>query len=331
MAISSARWTWMAGVRAIVVTAAVLTGLVATGACVWRPDPLAALALVPPWCWFVAGLLSIIFVWRIRRPRIAAALAAFWLVFAIGWIEEARSLARLVVTTLSAPATPAEDPLRIVSLNCSGSERCLAELQRAAADVVLLQEAPGRDALARMTVGLFGDAGEFCTGGDVAILARGTVTRQLVDEGGAFVAASVRLSDGREIQCVSVRLAPPPSRFDPWSLGFWAEHRQFRKLHRRQLAQLMRTAAAKPESAVVIGGDFNTMPLDTALDELRPELADSFDSAGVGWGATGTNDYPLFRIDQIWVGSRLVPIRTFSRKTEHSDHRIVVCDANVQP
>ena len=66
--------------------------------------------------------------------------------------------------------------------------------------------------LARMTAGLFGDAGAFCKAGDVAILTRGTISNQLGDKGGTFVGASVRFSDGPEIHCVSLRLAPPPSR-----------------------------------------------------------------------------------------------------------------------
>lgn len=332
MSTSSPRWTWTAGVRAIVVAAAILIGLVAILACIWRPDHLAALALVPPWCWLVGGLASTFLVWRIRQTRMAVALAAFWIVFACGWVEEVPSLARLAGAKLTGTGILPGQPLRIVSLNCSGSERCLADLQPASADVVLLQEAPGREALARMTADLFGEAGEFCTAGDVAILARGTFSNQVEDQAGTFVAASVRFADGRQMECVSLRLAPPPSRLDPWTSGFWAEHRQLRELHRRQVAQLMLAVAGRLDaSAVVIGGDFNTLPLDTALGELRPHVTDSFAKRGVGWGATGTNDWPLFRVDQIWTSSQLVPIQTFARKTVHSDHRIVICEGGLRP
>ncbi|MEX2174141.1 MAG: endonuclease/exonuclease/phosphatase family protein [Pirellulaceae bacterium] len=305
-----------------------LIGLVAILGCMWRPDQLAALTLVPPWCWLVAGLSATCCVWRARLPRLAVALAACWLFFACGWVEELPALARLAASHLPGTGAPPGQPLRIVSLNCAGGERCLADLQLAGADVVLLQEAPGSAALARMTAELFGGEGEFCTAGDVAILARGTIRNQLQDESGTFVGASVRLSEGPEIECVSLRLAPPPSRLDPWTSEFWAEHRQLRQLHRRQLAELMAIIGeTEDSSAIIIGGDFNTMPLDAALDELRPQFTDTFARRGIGWGASGTNDWPLFRVDQIWTGARLVPIQTFARKTTHSDHRMVICDA----
>ncbi len=327
MSTSSPRRMWRTCARASIVSGAILIGLVAIVACIWRPDQLAALTLVPPWCWLVAGLASTLLVWRIGQIQIAVTLVALWMVFACGWVEELPSLARLAGAKLPWTETPAGQPLRIVSLNCAGSERCLADLQLASADVILLQEAPGREALARMAAALFGEEGEFCTAGDVAILARGKFSDQFQDQGGAFVGASAHLSDGRQVQCVSLRLAPPPSRLDPWTSGFWAEHRQLRQLHRRQLAQLMLAFAARPDgSAVVIGGDFNTMPLDTAMRELGPQLTDCFVRSGVGWGSTGTNDSPLFRVDQLWSNSRLAPIRTFARKTAHSDHRMVICD-----
>jgi endonuclease/exonuclease/phosphatase (EEP) superfamily protein YafD len=310
---------------------AILTTVVAFVACIWRPDALAALTLVPPWCWLVAGVLSLLVVWRTRQFRLLMVLTGLWFVFACGWVEEVRSLARLAGSGLLSAHTPDGQRLRIVSLNCAGSERCLADLQRVNPDVVLLQEAPGGEALARMTSGLFGEAGDYCTGGDVAILARGSIREELADEKGMVVVARVQAAGAPEIQCISLRLSPPPSRLDPWTGGFWAEHRELRQSHRRQLAELRETALAKPASqAVIAGGDFNTLPLDAALDELRPGLADSFTRRGVGWGATGTNDWPLFRVDQIWTSADVTPIQSFASKTVHSDHRMVTCDVLVR-
>jgi endonuclease/exonuclease/phosphatase (EEP) superfamily protein YafD len=89
------------------------------------------------------------------------------------------------------------------------------------------------------------------------------------------------------------------------------------------MADLSDTASTSP---LVVGGDFNTTPLDTAFDALRPRLADSFARAGLGWGATGTNDWPLFRVDQVWTNSSIIPTQVSAAKTIHSDHRMVVCD-----
>jgi endonuclease/exonuclease/phosphatase (EEP) superfamily protein YafD len=177
---------------------------------------------------------------------------------------------------------------------------------------------------------LFGQAGSFLSGGDTAILARGRIEPLFVDRGSHFVGAAVFFADGRELTCFSLRLAPPPSRLDFWSLGFWQEHRDLRKLHRRQLSQFIALARDTPSSpSLVVGGDFNTTPLDRALDELRPLLGDAYDRAGIGWGATGTNDWPIFRVDQVWCNSRLIPLRSFAETTSFSDHRMVVCDVEV--
>ena len=322
---------WAVACRVVVAGLSVLPAAGAIVACIWRPDALAALTLIPPWCWLAAGLLSLPFVGRTRQIRLFLVLAGLWVVFACGWVEETRSLARLAGSGILSSETPHGQRLRIVSLNCGGSERCLADLRRVNPDIVLLQEAPGAEALARMANGLFAEAGGYCTGGDVAILARGSLREVLADEKGTFVAARVQIAGGPEVQCISLRLSPPPSRLDPWTGGFWAEHRLLRQEHRRQLADLRQTALAEqPSPNVIVGGDFNTLPLDAALDQLRPELEESFTHRGVGWGATGTNDWPLFRVDQIWTSAGVAPIQTFASKTVHSDHRMVICDAVVR-
>jgi endonuclease/exonuclease/phosphatase (EEP) superfamily protein YafD len=289
---------------------------------------LAAATLIPAWCWLLAGLLSTILLWRLRHRRLAYTLLVLWAVFAIGWVDNAASLSRAVFAAANSK-TPREIGLiRIVTLNCDSNERCLADLQRVKPDVVLLQESPGQDGLAKLTSQLFGEAGTFISGGDTAILARGAIRQPYVDRSQHFVAGTVVLPDRGEVCCVSLRLAPPPSRLDFWNGGFWSDHRDLRNLHRRQLRQVMTHVREKPSlPPMIVGGDFNTVGLDRALDEMRPQLSDAFDWSGTGWGATGTNDWPLFRVDQVWTDSRLVPIRVFAVKTSSSDHRLVICDA----
>ena len=303
----------------------------AATAYILRPDALAALTLIPAWCWFLAGLVSTIPAWRTRNRWMASVLTVLWFGFAIGWVEELRSVVRGVVIKVRSTVSPAGRPLRIVSLNCDNNERCLSDLQRVNPDVVLLQEAPGNDGLAKMTARLFGDAGSFLAGGDTAILARGQIQQQFVDRSAHFVAGTVTFQDSRTLTCVSLRLAPPVTRLDFWSTGFWLDHRDNRDRHRRQLRQIMaRILEMTSTRVLLVGGDFNTTPLDRALDELQPQLTDAFDQRGIGWGGTGTNDWPLFRVDQVWTDTRIVPIRVTSEKTNYSDHRMVVCDAVLQ-
>jgi len=78
--------------------------------------------------------------------------------------------------------------------------------------------------------------------------------------------------------------------------------------------------------AVCYLGDFNAPPDDAVFRLLRPRFADAYRRAGVGWGNTIVNDYPVLRIDQIWVSDQFSPRLVYARATEHSDHRMVICD-----
>ena len=80
----------------------------------------------------------------------------------------------------------------------------------------------------------------------------------------------------------------------------------------------------------MVGGDFNTTPHDRALSELRLIMTDSFSHSGTGLGGTGTNDWPLFRVDQVWVNALCEPERVCAMKSIHSDHRLVLCDLRGQ-
>jgi endonuclease/exonuclease/phosphatase (EEP) superfamily protein YafD len=81
---------------------------------------------------------------------------------------------------------------------------------------------------------------------------------------------------------------------------------------------------------VIIGGDFNAPPNDGSLVTLKHRLHDTFRDAGRGWGNTGTNRFPLFRVDQILVGEGLRAESVCARRTIHSDHRLVVCDLTLE-
>ena len=301
--------------------------LLAITACVWRPDAVAALTLAPAWCWLLPGGTSTVALWRVGYRKPAGVLIAAWLVFAAGWIEEIRSVTRLVGGTLSELPGPGERRLRVVSLNCATNPRSLADLQRVAPDIVLLQEVPGVEQLERMAQELFGDDAGVLHGGDTAILVRGAIEPRFVDRSAHFVAGRVTLRGGWQFDCLSLRLTPPPARLDFWAPAFWASHAELRNTHRRELQAIVAQLGPLPtEHPIVVGGDFNTVSLDQALDLLRPQLHDAFPAVGRGWGATGTNDWPLFRVDQVWIDDQSRPTRVHAEKTVSSDHRMVVVE-----
>lgn len=316
----------------LVITVALASVLAAVVACLVRPDPMAALALIPPWCFLVPGAVAAMLVWRLKHPRFGVALLIFWLVFACGWVEEVRSLVHGVVAPNAQTPGPGWRPLRVVSMNCAGTARCIDDLNPTLPDIVLLQEVPSREVLADIARALWGETASVLAAGDTAILARGRIEPQLADPTSHFSATTVVLNDGHELACISLRLTPPPSRFDFWTSGFWREHRGLRDAHRREVGEIVDQMAQFPLGVpLIVAGDFNTTPLDRALDALQPRLVDSFARAGQGLGGTGTNDWPLFRVDQVWTSPELACRLARAEKTRSSDHRLVVCELWLPP
>jgi endonuclease/exonuclease/phosphatase (EEP) superfamily protein YafD len=96
------------------------------------------------------------------------------------------------------------------------------------------------------------------------------------------------------------------------------------------LLKKYKSVLIESSSPKLIGGDFNLPARDGATRSLKPELRDAYPSSGAGLCNTIINDYPMHRIDQIWVSSEMQPqvMRVF--KTKYSDHRMVVCDISLE-
>jgi len=138
--------------------------------------------------------------------------------------------------------------------------------------------------------------------------------------------ARVRLKSGFETEVVCLRLEPPVIESNLFSVNTWTAHRKDRKSRRNQVAKIIEQINHIPEKVpVIVGGDFNVSANDGCLNILRPRLTDTFARGGRGWGHTAINTVPLFRVDQIWASSHFKPFSVYSRKTKHSDHRMVIC------
>lgn len=294
--------------------------------CVHRPDILTALTLVPAWLWLLPALATIICIWRLKDRRFAYGLLILWSIFGVGWVEEVSALTRSVLRSVKA-REPKRESIRVVTLNCDSISRCVEDLVRVEPDIILLQESPGDEELLRLTQLLFNGEGHFLSSGDTSILARGKIDALRDQRGQHYAMGVVSLSGKPSIHCVSLRLAPPVARLDYWSPGFWTDHQAMRYKHREQLRQVMQVLRETLDGdACVLGGDFNMTPLDRAFSELCPDLTDSFLKSGTGLGGTGTNDWPLFRVDQIWSNHRLQSDHTYTRKWTKSDHRLVISE-----
>ena len=233
----------------------------------------------------------------------------------------------MVVKSVSTDGTRERLAFRIVTLNCNmGSKKAAIEPKELSPDIVFFQESPGSNDIKQIAAEFYGDQAGWVYGGDTSMIANGSVKPIHTDRGSHFVHAVVTLSSGFQLDAVSLRLAAPVFRLDFYSSGFWADHKAVRIKHRNQLREVVDHLN---KSAVtdnwIIGGDFNLVGNDGALSPFA-ELQDSFLKSGVGWGNTGTNDYPLFRVDQIWKAGNLKSTSNYALPTEHSDHRIVVAE-----
>ena len=289
-----------------------------------QSDWLAPVTMIPAWMWLVpAGVLTFIARPILSRHLILLTLL-IWVAFVILYAEEARSLVRFK----SLPKRQSMSlTTRVATLNCNlGSKDAALELAEYSPDIVLLQESPSASQLPQLAIELLGEQADFVTTGDASILSKGKLQLISADRGSHFCHAVVTLPDGQRADVVSLRLSPPVFDIDFLSGKFWQKHHQTRVKHRQQLQAIVDHLN---ESAVtkrwIIGGDFNLVGGDGSLSPLE-SFQDTFHQTGSGWCNTGTNDYPLFRVDQIWIQGPLQSTINKTFETKHSDHRAVVTD-----
>ncbi len=295
-----------------------------------RPDGAAAVTVFPPWIWLVPGVGLVAGDLRRRGSRWGWAVVGAWGIYLLAMAEEPRSLARGVARTLPGSGGGREpgETLRVVSLNCAaGDRRAAEEVIAYRPDIVLLQESPGREAVADLGRRLFGAAAGVVQGADTALIVRGRITPAALSatERGYFVQARVVLDSGREVEVVSTRLLPAVFREDLWAPDCWREQAENRRRRREQLGRIVRGLPGG-EVPVILGGDFNAPQGDAVFRLLGPRLRDAFGEAGLGWGNTIINEAPALRIDQVWAGEAFAARAVVARRTVHSDHRMVVCD-----
>lgn len=282
-------------------------------------DGLAAVTLIPPWLWVLSAIFIVGATYStFSRVRLVLAIV-MWGAFFIFYVEEARSLFRW------RDAADSERLIKVVTLNCNlGSIAAAIEVKNHHPDIVFLQESPGMSKLPEVANQLFGDDSDWISCGDASIMVRGRLRPVVTDPTSHFVHAVATTSDGSKIDVVSLRLSPPVFRLDFWNPQFWWDHQETRQVHREELEILVEHLKKHAGTdRWIVGGDFNLVGNDGALDAMDG-LADSFYQAGTGWGNTGTNQFPLFRVDQIWTHGPLECRSHHTFKTEHSDHRMVV-------
>jgi endonuclease/exonuclease/phosphatase (EEP) superfamily protein YafD len=298
----------------------------------FRPDLCAAVTVFPVWFWLFPGLLLLAVGYHRAHRRWFAAALCLWLFYLTLLAEEPKSLIRSLgpVSSDWEAARQRGEGMRVVSLNCAGgSPEAALEIAAYNPDIVLLQESPPRKEVEEIGRRLFGEQAATLWGLDASIVARGSLEpRALPRALQSYCAqARLRLPNGFQTEVFSLRLQPVPFRADLWNPDCWRTMMRDRRQRRLQLQAVVHRIAATPAPVpVILGGDFNAPQGDAIFQSLRPRLRDAFSAAGRGWGNTITADYPVLRIDQIWVSDRFHPVSVVARRLQNSDHRLVICD-----
>jgi endonuclease/exonuclease/phosphatase (EEP) superfamily protein YafD len=292
----------------------------------FRPDFFALITFYPAWIWALLGiLLSLPSLTKYKRTFIVVLLG--WLIFISAFVEESKSLARGLSFSLGDRGQ--DKKLRVVSLNCAGGNlEAAEEILQYNPDIVLLQESPTKEKTEAFAYQLFQDHASLVWGIDTSIIVRGRAEQVSLGKSNTVMTqAHIWLASGSEIEVISIRLSPPTIESNLFSPYCWKRHIEDRRKRRSQVEQITDQLKLLPEDVPVIaGGDFNVTANDGSLRQLKKYLRDSFSDGGIGWGHTAINNIPLFRVDQIWVSRCLEVIAAFSKKTVHSDHRMVICD-----
>ena len=296
-----------------------------------RPDSCAAVTVFPPWVWLTPGLLLVGLGWSRARKRSVAVVAVLWLTYLLVFADESRGLIRAVYWHPPSRDSSLRDrTLRVVSINCAGGRKEAAEeVADYHPDIVLVQESPSPQHVEELARQFFRDDAGVFRWGDVSVIARGSVAAASspADFPSYCVHTRVRLTSGIEAEVVNIHLSVPPVRTDLWNPDCWRAYATNRRRQRRQMRNIAERIESIPDTTpLIVGGDFNAPAGDAVSHLLRPRLHDTFKEGGVGWGNTFLSDIPLLRIDQIWTSDHFRAVRVRARKTEHSDHRMVVCD-----
>ncbi len=320
--------------QAVLILSALLCIFVSV--CYWfRPDAFAAVTVFPVWMWLGFGLPLTGLGYSRATKRPFAVVAVLWLMFLITFAEEPKSLLRFrrIPTHQWQLARAQGKAVRVVSLNCRGSEEAVAETAQFQPDIVLIQEGLGKAETQKVARFLLGEEAGILWNGDTSILVQGTIKpvhhpRAL---GEACAHGRFRLVSGIETDVVSLHLMPNIVRMDLWSPDCWRSHKANRQARREQLRIIVQHLKTLPaDRPLIVGGDFNAPAGDGVFRLLPPPLHDAFREGGIGWGNTFHNDFPILRIDQIWASRHFQTVAVFAQRTFHSDHRMVVCDLAVR-
>jgi endonuclease/exonuclease/phosphatase (EEP) superfamily protein YafD len=134
----------------------------------------------------------------------------------------------------------------------------------------------------------------------------------------------IELPSSRSVTCINVHLPLYPLRLAIWKQTVRSETRTAVASRREAMAQLGGAVESYLDRGpVIVAGDWNVPARARSLRPIAAQLRDAFRLGGSGWGNTMTNDFPISRIDAIFVSPDIDVIHCRAHKTETSDHRLL--------
>lgn len=296
-----------------------------------RWDAMVPVTLIPIWAWAGAGALVSLICWIASRAGAAGAMFCLCLVTAVAFSEETHGIVREAITAAKkrqAVSETEEPVLRIVMADCAGLETSLRRAAETAPDILVVREAPAKAVLDAVADQLYGVDRSVTTQGGLAILGRGATLATLTEPGGQALHVRLKRPGGLILDITALDLAGCAPRLDMWRPPVWKELIAARIENRRLVrTHLGENPIHREHVARIVAGGFGTPPGDDVFRPLQNSgMVETYAVAGQGWGNTYPSDYPILRLDQIWVSPNLVPAKTTARINPGSPHRIVVSE-----
>ena len=293
-----------------------------------RWDSMVAVTLAPVWVWSGLGMAIALLCWIICGGFPSIVMFSLCLATGIAFSEETIGIARELVIAVRGEekgAPESDHVLRVVNVNCSGSEESLRKAIESKPDVVVIQKAPAKAVLDSVADHLYGVNRCVSVHMTSAIIASGEILGELSGPESTTLHVRIKLPDGFIIDVTNLDLEGCAPRLDMWRPSVWKQLIVARIENRRQVrASLGENEITRENIGRIISGGFGTPPGDDVYRPLETNgLIDTYASAGRGWGNTHPPDYPLLRLDQIWVSPNLKPIRSLTRLNSSSESRTV--------
>ena len=224
------------------------------------------------------------------------------------------------------------DVVRVATINWDGSPGNFSPtILKYQPDIVCIQEIPHPYRLRQLNSSLYQDRGYYVYNDAkrCGIVTRGEILQHVTHRDFRTQQATVRLPTGQTVEVLNLHLTAPATDLRLWEPACWRRHQTNRQMRRAQLVTglyVLKSTVPKERSGIIVAGDFNAPANDTLFRIIDREMVNSFDAVGTGWPNTYHRRIPMMRLDHIYAGRRLHPVRSRAVTIPESDHRMVVSD-----